>query len=522
MKNHRKRLIEILEILKEEKITKGINPEKFRVIIEKLGPTFIKLGQIMSMRNDILPMEYCEELKKLQNSVEPLSYEKVKEIIEKNYGIPLSLVFHNFSEKPIGSASIAQVHKAELKDGKVVAIKIQRENIYEIMFRDVILLKQALKMIKFTGIVDGVIDFNMVIDEIWQVAKEEMDFLIEAKNIEEFAKLNKDIKYIKWPEVIMEYTNSKILVMEYIEGIQIDKEEKLRNLGYDLNDIGEKLINNYMKQVLEDRFFHADPHPGNICITQGKIVWLDFGMMGRISAKDQKLLRQAILSFVKRDINGIKNVILIIGKINGEVDHSKLYEDIDFLVSKYAEMNVSDMDISDILDEFLKVAKMNNISMPKGVSMLSRGILTIQGVIKDLCPEFNFYDIIKNYLKSDLAKEMKIQNQILDIIKQLIFSGKKATFLFGELSDLINMTIKGQSKLNLELKGSLESLISINNMVNKIVLGMISVGLFIGSSIICITKMKPRILGIPALGFIGFLLAFILSVLLIIDINKKK
>ena len=522
MKKYNKRLIEILEILKEEKVTKDINPEKLERIIERLGPTFIKLGQIMSMRNDILPTEYCSELKKLQNSVEPMPYEKVKEIIEKSYGIPLDEVFLSFDKNPIGSASIAQVHKAQLRNGKMVVAKVQRENIYEIMSRDIILLKKALKMLKLSGITGSVIDFNMVVDEMWQTAKEELDFLIEADNIKEFARCNEDIKYIKCPEVIMEYTNSKILIMEYIEGIEVDKREELIELGYDLKDIGEKLTNNYIKQILEDKFFHADPHPGNIWISKGKIVWLDFGMMGKLSSKDQKLLKEAIFAFAKKDVNGIKNAILIMGKINGPIDHSKLYSDIDFLISKYSNMSLKDMNISDMMEEFLSIAKANNISMPKGVSMLSRGIITIQGVIKDLYPEVDFFQIIKIYLKSNLSDKIKLENEVLDILKQLIFSGKKAIGLPTELLNLINMTIKGQSKLNLELKGSEESLIAINSMVNKIVLGMIAVGLFIGSSIICVTKMKLEILGIPALGFIGFLAAFLLSVVIFLDIQRKK
>lgn len=521
MKDHKKRLIEILDVLRKEELTKGVTPEKFKRIIEKLGPTFIKLGQIMSMRSDMLPKNYCDELKKLQNSVSPMSFNTVKRIIEDSYGIPIEEIFQVFEEKPIGSASIAQVHKAILKDGTEVVAKIQRENIYEIMSRDVTLLKKALKMLKLTGITGDVIDFDLVLNEMWQTAKQEMDFLIEAGNIKEFAKLNKDILYVKCPVVMMEYTNSKVLVMEYIDGIPISNKEILETEGYELKEIGEKLANNYVKQILDDAFFHADPHPGNIEIEDGKIVWLDLGMMGRLSLNDQKLLRQAALSFVSGDISGMKNVILTMGTITGPINHSKLYEDIDFLLNKYGNMSIEEMNLGFMLEEILEIAKRNNIAMPEGISMLSRGMLTIQGVLKELSPEVNVIEIMKNYLSSSVLGKLDFKSELSSLLKQLIFSSKKAVNIPSELLDLVKMTIKGQSKINIELRGSEESLISINNMVNKLVLGMITVGLLIGSSIICVTKMKPEILGIPALGFVGFLAAFIFGIILIIDIKKS-
>lgn len=521
MKEHKKRLLEILDVLRKEELTKGVTPEKFRRIIEKLGPTFIKLGQIMSMRTDILPEEYCIELKKLQTGVPPMDFSTVKKIIEGSYGLPLEEVFTAFDEEPIGSASIAQVHKAILKDGRVVVAKVQRENIYEIMSRDIALLKKALKMLKPTGITGELIDFNMVLNEMWQVAKQEMDFLIEAVHLKEFAKLNKDIVYVTCPEVIMEHTNSRVLVMEYVKGTQIDKIHELKKLGYDLNDIGEKLANNYVKQILEDAFFHADPHPGNIRIEDGKIVWLDLGMMGKLTLNDQKLLRKAVEAFAEKDVNGVKDIILTMGTIVGPINHSKLYEDIDFLLKKYSNMSVQEMNIGLMMEEVLAIGKRSNISMPEGISMLSRGILSIQGVIKNLSPDLNVMEIIKNYLSSNILSEIDLKREAFDLMRQLIYSNKKAVNVPAELLDLIKMTIKGQSKVNVEFMESEQSLNSINSMVNKLVLGMITVGLLIGSSIICMTNMKPQVLGIPALGFVGFLAAFILGIILIIDIKRN-
>ena len=201
MKNNKKRLKEIISVLKKYKITKGITPEKCRKIVEELGPTFIKIGQIMSMRTDILPQDYCEELKKLQSNVEPMNYDIVKSIIEETYDMPIDMIFQKFDPIPIGSASIAQVHKAILKDGRLVVAKIQRKDIYESMYRDVNLLKKALSMVNLSKLMGNVIDFNMVLDEMWEVALQEMDFLIEASNMEKFKRNNKDILYVSCPYI---------------------------------------------------------------------------------------------------------------------------------------------------------------------------------------------------------------------------------------------------------------------------------------------------------------------------------
>ena len=521
MKNNKKRLKEIISVLKKYKITKGITPEKCRKIVEELGPTFIKIGQIMSMRTDILPQDYCEELKKLQSNVEPMNYDIVKSIIEETYDMPIEMIFQKFDPMPIGSASIAQVHKAILKDGRLVVAKIQRKDIYESMYRDVNLLKKALSMVNLSKLMGNVIDFNMVLDEMWEVALQEMDFLIEASNMEKFKEYNKDIKYISCPYVIKQYTNSKILVMEYIDGIRIDNIEHLKEEGYDLSEIGIKLANNYIKQLLEDGFFHADPHPGNIWIKDGKIYWIDLGMVGTLSTYDKEMLMKVVEAFVEKDINKIKSVLLIIGKPKSGVNEEKLYNDLESIVNKYSDMPIREMNLTVILEEFISIANEHSITMPKGISLFTRGLLTIQGVMAMLSPDIDLIEILTNFLNNNFIKSIDVKKEILSLGKELLYSSKKSISIVSELSNLINMTIKGESKINLKIIRLEESLNYIDKMVNKIIVAMITTGLLIGSSLICTTNMKIKIFDIPLLGFLGFLVALILGAILIIDIVKK-
>ena len=270
---HKSRLREITAVLKKHGITRGVTPEKLRLILEDLGPTFIKIGQIMSMHSDILPKRYCDELMRLCYDVAPMPFKEVTEVIEAAYGCPFFDVFSEIDEKPLGSASIAQVHRAMLLDGSRVVVKVQRKDIYETMARDIALLHKAVKLVPPVSI-KGMVDLDMVLDELWAVTREEMNFLTEAANMEEFAKNNQDVAYVDVPKIYQEYTTMQVLVMEFVEGCGVNDKEYLLENGYDLQEIGSKLVDNYIKQVMEDGFFHADPHPGNVKIREGKIVWI--------------------------------------------------------------------------------------------------------------------------------------------------------------------------------------------------------------------------------------------------------
>lgn len=306
---NRQRLREIVDVVRKHDILHGITPEKLCAIIEDLGPTFIKLGQILSMRSDILPRDYCEALKKLRSNVSPMPFEQVQRVVETSYGCPMEEVFASFDEKALGSASIAQAHAAVLKSGESVVVKVQREGIHEVMSRDIILLKQACKVLKYTP-AGSLVDFNQVLDEMWVVAQEEMNFQTEAANLERFHALNQDVVFVTSPILYRAYTTTNVLVMERIDGMGIDEHDKLVEAGYDLAEIGAKLADNYVRQIMEDGFFHADPHPGNIRIRDGKIVWLDMGMMGSLNEKERKLIGNAIVGVARGDIALVRDAAL--------------------------------------------------------------------------------------------------------------------------------------------------------------------------------------------------------------------
>ena len=516
------RLKEILQVLARHDIVKGMTPEKLRNIVEDLGPTFVKLGQIMSMRQDMLPAAYCRELSKLRTEVSPMPFDEVRQVIEEEYDTRLERVFASFDRQPLGAASIAQAHAAVLRDGSPVVVKVQRQGIRDVMARDIQLLRKAARILKAASSAGNALDFGVILNEMWAVAQQEMDFLIEARNAGEFYKLNQDVAYVTCPQIHSQVTTSRVLVMEYIEGFDLDRPDILTDNGYDLEEIGLKLADNYVKQIIDDGFFHADPHPGNLRIREGQIVFLDLGMMGRLSQRDKNLFRQAVRAIAEHNVNALKDVLLTLGVHNGRINHTRLYGDIEDLLTQYGSMGLADMDLGRMLEEFLGLANSHGISMPEGVTMLTRGMLTIQGVLASLAPELNLVQIMANRMLGEAARDFDLLAELKDGGKTLAATGRKAVALPAQLSDLLGMTIKGQTKVNLELTGSDEPLAQVDRMVNKLVLALLSAALLVGSSLICTTDMKPKLLGIPMLGAFGFFIALILMGYLLVDTFRKK
>ncbi|MEG0377363.1 MAG: AarF/UbiB family protein, partial [Eubacterium sp.] len=409
-----------------------------------------------------------------------------------------------------------------LKDGSEIVVKVQRPGIKDTMARDISLLDRASTLLKIAGGTGNAVDFKIVVDEMWAAAQQEMDFLIEAHNADYFYDLNRDIVYVTCPHILHKFTTAKVLVMEYIAGEEIDDKETLDALGYDVNEIATKLSENYIKQVIDDGFFHADPHPGNIRIRDGQIVWIDMGMMGTLSSRDKELFKQAVKALATQNVDELKNIILTLGVHTGRINHARLYAQVDDMISEYGNMELANMNIGKLMEEMLRLANENHIAMPKGITMLSRGVITLEGLLAILAPETNVIQIMVNHMSSEAVESFDVKKEAMELVRDVYRAERSTLQLPGHLSDLLKMTVKGQSKINIEVMGSEEPLDMIDQMVNKIITCIITAALLIGSSFISTTKMTPQILGIPALGALGYLVALILSANLIYSIHRKK
>ena len=514
------RLREMVEVLRARDIVHGITPEKLRLILEDLGPTFVKLGQIMSMRPDFLPQEYCDELMKLQTEANPLPFSVIEKVIEQEYQRRWTRIFRSIDEEALGSASIAQVHRAVLLDGEKVVIKVQRPGVHDVMSKDIVLLKRAAGILKILGPAQDVVDFSMVLDELWAIAKQEMDFVMEANHIEEFRHANQDADFVSCPKVYRHLTTQHVLVMEYVDGIQIDDVAGLKAAGIDVRRIGERLGENYVKQIVEDGYFHADPHPGNIWVRGGKIVWLDLGMMGRLSNKDRAAIRKAIFALAQHDVFEMKAAVLSLGVPQERIDHARLYQDIDALIAQYGDLDFRSLKMGVLSRQIMNVLRSHHIAIAPGISMFCRGVMTIEGVMRLVCPEVSFVEILARSMELSFAKGFNWREEAGKAKREGYILLRKSLQLPEQISDILKMTLSGQTKVNLELTGADEPLARLNKMINKLIIALLSAALLLGSSTICTTQMTPKIMEIPFLGVLGYLAAIVLSARLLWSILR--
>jgi len=516
-----KRFREILAILRKHQFSQGLTPAKLRAIFEDLGPTFVKFGQILSMRSDILPQEYCRELEGLRTDVTPLPAETIRRIVSERYGRPWEQVFSDISPQPLGSASIAQVHEARLVDGTQVVVKIQRPDIKLTAERDIKLMKRAAGLMKYTPI-GSALDFNLVLDEMWKALQQELDFGVEADNLEEFRACNRDVAYVTCPQVYRELSSDGILVMEYIGGYQIDDAEGLTEAGYDLDEIAVKLVNNYIKQITVDRFFHADPHPGNIRVRDGKIVWLDLGMMGRLSKREADLYMGIIKTLYSNDSLALTDVLLSLCQYKTPPDRLEVGACVDALVAKYKSMGMADINLGAVVTEFVDMLNRFGVSVPASLTMLGRSLLVIQGMLAGVSPDTNVMEIVADYIKAAASGPDAIEAKAKSVMKQLLASGDRLTMLPEQASDLIRKAGSGQLSVNVRNSCSESEFEGRYALVNRIILCLLDCALLLGTALLCSLAAMPHFLGMPWLATVFLAAAAVVSAVLIVRGRKKK
>ena len=529
-KSEKTRGAEIIAVFaKHNFYANGFTPFELRTTLEDLGPTYVKIGQIMSSRVDMLPERYCKELEKLRQNVKELEPEIARAVIEQETGKKIDEIYQEFRDKPLGSASIGQVHYAVLKDGTQVVTKVQRPLIADMMRKDFVLLKKLGKVINMIGDTDDdseqMIDLVSVIDELEKVTNEELDFRVEAENTRFFKEhCIQDEEKITCPTVIDELTTERIFTMTFVDGYSIAKKDRLIEDGYDPEQIGSVIVDNYLHQVLDVGTFHADPHQGNLMVSHGKPVWIDFGMIGRITEADVNMLQSLILSLVDRDLDTMVNTIMSMGATSARTDRNKLLEDADVMFDKYMNVtNLAELDLSTLLEEVTDLADKHHISLPGKYTMLVRSIATIEGVIEQLCPELNLFQLITDKLMDRLKKNLDVKQELVSAGKDILGVGKKVAKMPELAYDALNGLVKGRTKMNLELTSYEEILSKLNETTKNIILAMFACVLFIGSCILSSTNIKPQTPdGQPLISAVGIVFSIVLAIYTIRQISKKK
>lgn len=506
----------------------GFTPVELRTTLEDLGPTYVKIGQIMSSRVDMLPESYCKELEKLRSNVKPLDSQVARAVIEQETGKKIEEIFSEFNDDPLGSASIGQAHSGTLLDGTKVVTKVQRPLIADMMRQDFVLLKKLAAGIATVnaGKEDETeqLDLMAVISELEQVTEEELDFRIEAANTI-FFKENciEDETKISCPAVYPELTTERIMTMSFVDGYSVAKKDRLVADGYDPNEIGAVIVDNYVHQVLDVGTFHADPHQGNMMVSNGVPYWIDFGMIGRLTSANIKTIQDLILSIINTDTEALVNAAMSMGATSAKTDRNKLMEDLDALISKYMSVtNLDELDLAVLLGDLTDIMSKHSIKIPGEYTMLIRSIATIEGVIEQLCPELNLFEMITTKLMDRAKQSFDVQQTLLSVGKDALSVGKKAARVPGLAADALNSIIKGRTKINLELTGYQDLMRDFNDLTRNVVLAIFACVIFFGSCILCLTDIQPQTVdGLPIVAVFGFIFSIALGIYTVKKMTKK-
>lgn len=495
------------------------SPENLRKAFEELGATFIKIGQILSTRPDLLPKKYIDELIKLQDSVPEDDFNESKLVFQESFNDPIEKFFKYINPKPIASASIAQVYEGILNDGREVVIKIQRIDISKKMELDISILIKIFKFTK-TKIKIPIIDPIEALKEIRETTKEELNFRLEGENLNKFREYNKNVAPVYAPYVVEELLSDKVLVLEKINGVKINSVEELSERGYDNKDIANKLALSYCKQVFEDGFFHGDPHPGNILIYNGKICFIDFGIVGQLSDGMKKWLNSSMFAIATKDKEKLVDCILSVGIKKGRVNRIDLYDSISYMFDTYLTTTIKNISISLLMQEIWDITRENNIQMPRELVSLVRGIIILEGVVSELDPDFEIIEVIIIFMKNRnkflfldfLEKE--------ELIISLYSFARDTIKIPTKTIEVLDKIASGKINMELKVKDIDDTLIQINKMVNRITEGILIAALILSSSLIISNNIKPLYNGISIIGLIGYTIAGLFAIWLLVSMIK--
>lgn len=521
-KSRNKRLHEIIGLVRKYKVMDGITPAHFRDMLVDLGPSFVKIGQMLSLRSEILPQAYCDALATLQMDADPLPFKEIEHALENIYGERFSSIFSNIDPKPLGSASLAQVHKATLSNGDVVAVKVQRPGVRATMAQDIDVMRSVAKRLSRFMKDNQMVDLRDVVEELWSTFLEETDFTKETQNLHEFALLNKDVAYIRCPMPYLEYCSEEVLVMEYIEGTSLRDTDKLVELGYDLEEIGMKALDNYATQILDFGFFHADPHPGNMFIKDGQIIYLDLGIVGRLNPRDRARFGEIIEAVGAKSATRLKDALISFSVDHDSrgIDHPRFLAELDIILEGYGSCDVADIDIGGLLNDIMLLTKQCKVTLPPSVTAVSRGIVTIEGTLSEYIANSNIVDIINDHVMRKKDPKKELQKLVQDTMISLGNSGRGLATSAEYAGETLKMLSRGQLKMNMEMLGSDEPIKKVSRIANRLAVSMVIAGLLVSASLMTSLDM-PKIIGVPVLSFIEFVSAFILTIMVAIDIYRK-
>ena len=502
-------------------------PERLRLMFEELGPTFIKLGQVLACRPDMLPIEYSRELTKLTDAVAPFPSKKAKEIIEQDLHGPVERIFAAFDDIPVAAASIAQVHRATLLDGTEVMVKVQRPDIDKIIDRDISIMRGIADLIESR--VPELAPFNVpgIVDEFAHTIKKELDFFIEAANAAQLRNNfeKSDVLYI--PRIFSELSTKRVLVLERIEGIRINEFQRLDEAGFDRREIARKGAAAYFKMMLRDGLFHADPHPGNIFVLpDGRLGLVDFGIMGRVTEENMEFFANIFVALAEHNYDALVRQYVNLGflseeSLNIEKFEREMKEDLAELLEPYYGMQVKQIDFGAYIDRVTHILLHHKLRQPSNLYLMDKTLITLEGLLKQLDPSFNYFEAAQPYVAELVRRRRNPLRAVQAVRKSMADFADVFTQLPRQMKATYRKFMQGDLKVNIHHEGLTQLIKDLDKASNRLSFSIITAAIIVASSIIIHSGKGPMLFGLPMFGLIGYVIAALLGLWILVGILRS-
>ena len=514
--------LQLISKNRRNRIEKLSRAERVRMAFEELGPTYVKLGQVLSTRPDLVPVDFTNELSKLQDNVPPFAFSEAKETIETEFGSPLEEIFDFFDELPFASASIGQVHKAGLKDGETVAVKVQRPGIKKIIEVDLEIMLHLAMLVERNITEIALYRPIKIIEEFARTLEKEIDYTLEATSMERFARhfLNDPTTYI--PKVFRDMTTERVLTMELVDGIKVSEIDRLEGAGLDRKTITVRGANFYLKQVFDFGFFHADPHPGNIFILPDNVICLlDFGMTGSVDRQTRENFVDLIDSVARRHETKTTQVILKLTSWDDEPDIRQLERDVTDFMGRHLYKPLKNIEVGKLLNHLLELISRHRLMIAPDIFLMMKAMTTVEGVALVLDPDFDMIAQTAPFIRRIKLSRFHPERIAEDLIKLV---SETLQFVEKFPKDMLEITrLIRQQRLSLKMEHQgLDAMLATHDRIsNRISFSIIIAALIIGSALIVISEIPPLFYGISLIGIVLFSTAAIMGIWLLIAILRK-
>lgn len=509
-------------VTRHEKVEKLSKNQRIRMALEELGPTFIKMGQVLSSRPDLIPVDLLNELSKLQDHVPPFGFDHVRTIIASEFGLPFDQVFSFMEEEPFASASIGQVHRAKINGKDLVAVKIQRPGIRKTIEIDLEIIHHIASIMENNIEEAALYNPVRIVEEFAKTLEKELDYTIEASSMERMAQNFRNDRTIRIPKVYSAESGERVLTMEYIEGIKADDIAAIDAAGLDKNLITRRGADFIMKQVFEHGFFHADPHPGNIFILERNCICpVDFGMTGFIDKATREIFVDLIHSMTVGNDNLTARLLCELAKYDIQPDLSRLERDVSQFVNLHLTKTLKDIKTTRMLNHFLELCAIHKLRIPPDFFLMMKAFISIEGVARLLNPEFDMISHAIPYVTAAKLKKLKPASIAEDVMGIARESYRLIQNLPGDALELMRLAKSGRLTLNMRIENLDKLLNNQDQTSNRISFSIIIASLILGSAIVVNSNVPPMLFGVSVIGIAGFLAAAVLGVWLLVAIIQK-